>query len=123
VIVGQFVIVVLSLLVLAAHFLRTGNLLIVAGVLVITGLLFVRKPWAARAAQVTLGVGVIEWVWTLGVYASERAREGEPYVRLVVILGSVAAVTTLAALSFESRRMRAVYRMDEEDAGEGPASA
>lgn len=113
-IVGQLVVVVLSLLVLAAHFLRSGNVLIVAGVLVVAGLLFVRKPWAARAAQVTLGVGVIEWVWTLVVKTSERMQVGDPYLRLVIILGSVAAVTTLAALSFESKGLRRVYRLDEE---------
>ena len=101
--------VVLSLLVLAAHFLRSGNLLMVVVLLTITGLLAVRRPWAAYTAQAGLVIGVVEWIRTLITLAAERAKSGEPGERMVLILGSVAFVTGLSTLVFATARMRRRY--------------
>jgi hypothetical protein len=105
----QLVPVVLSLLVLGAHFLRAGSFLMVAATLVVLGLLAVRRPWAARIVQVTLVVGALEWCRTLVVFASQRLGAGEPVVRLVIILGSVAVVTALSSVLFATARLRRVY--------------
>lgn len=101
--------VALSLLVLAAHYLRGGNLLMVLVLLGIVGVLAVRRPWAARAAQVALAFGVVEWIRTMVVLAAERAKAGEPGERMVLILGSVALVTGLSILVFGTARLRARY--------------
>ena len=101
--------VVVSLLVLAAHFLRAGNLLMVLVLLTITGLLGVRRPWAAYTAQAALVIGVVEWIRTLITLAAERAKSGEPGERMVLILGSVAFVTGLSTLVFGTARMRRRY--------------
>jgi uncharacterized membrane protein len=100
---------VLSLLVLAAHFLRSGNLLMVIVLLTIVGLLGVRRPWAAYTAQAALAVGVIEWIRTLVTLAAERAKAGEPGERMVLILGSVALGTGLSILVFGTARLRRRY--------------
>src|SRR5262245_4811978 len=95
--------VILSLLALAAHWLRSGNLVLVAVVLLlILVVLAARRPWVPRLAQAALAVGTVEWVRALVAFASERMRQAQPYTRLVVILGSVTLVTALSALVFES---------------------
>jgi len=111
VIVLQLLPVVLSLLVLAAHFLRAGNLLLVVMSLGLIGLLFVPRAWAARTVQIALQLGAIEWLWTLSRLASARAQAGEPALRMSLILGGVALVTGLSALLFRTARLRKRFRI------------
>ena len=117
----QLLPVSLSLLVLGAHFYRTGNLLLVAPLPILLALLFVRKPWAARILQGALLIGAVEWVRTLVILANYRAGVGLPYVRLVVILAAVALVCLLSSLVFRSRRVRRWYRIGQPSAADGQA--
>jgi len=96
----------LSALLLGAHFLRRGDLLPVVACLVLVALLFVRRDWAARVVQVALVLGAVEWARTLAVLLPARRAAGEPWVRLVVILGAVALLAVAAAALFETRRLR-----------------
>ncbi len=100
----------LSLLVLSAHFLRGGQLALVAASLLALGLLFVKRRWAGRALQVGLALGAVEWIRTLVSLVDRRAATGEPFARLTVILAAVAAVTLAAALLLESPRLRSRFR-------------
>jgi hypothetical protein len=89
----------LSLLVLAAHYLREGNMLVTLALIVVAGmLLFRRRRWVVRVVQAVLGLGAIVWGVTLSESAQARVAEGGDPRRLVVILGSVIAVNVLAAL-------------------------
>lgn len=101
--------VVLSLLVLGAHFLRSGNLLLLLVVVVLLGLLAVRRRWAARTVQVALVLGAAEWVRTMVVLAAFRVQVGQPFRRMAFILGGVALVTALSALVFRTARLRRRY--------------
>jgi len=101
--------VALSLIVLAAHFMRAGNTLMVVVVLMVLGLLGVRRRWAARVIQLTLLLGAAEWVRTLARLVTWRAQAGQPVSRLLLILGSVALLTALSALVFRSPRVRNRY--------------
>jgi hypothetical protein len=98
--------VILSLVVLGAHFLRGGNFFMVALVLMLLGLLGIRRAWAARTVQAALLLGTVEWIRTLVRLARWRADEGKPVLRLVVILASVALVTGLSSLMFRTARVR-----------------
>lgn len=102
--------IVLSLLLLGAHFLRYGNTPVVIGVVALLGLLFVRQRWVARVMQFVLVIGALEWLRTLVTLIQMREALGEPYLRLAVILGAVIAVTLVAALLFQSRTLQAIYR-------------
>ena len=104
-----YVPVVLSILVLGAHFLRYGNSIGVLVALLLVALLFLRRPWVARMMQVVLVLGPIEWLRTMYELGHIRALHGQPYGRMLVILGVVAVVTLLAALLFESQTLRQVY--------------
>ncbi|MEK6611873.1 MAG: hypothetical protein AABZ29_03710 [Gemmatimonadota bacterium] len=102
----QLLPVVISLLVLGAHFLRSGSVVLVAPPFVALVLLGVRRRWAARLVQAVLLLGAIEWVRTLVRLASWRVQTGQPATRLVVILGSVALLTGLSALVFRAVRLQ-----------------
>jgi hypothetical protein len=77
----------------------------------------VRRPWAARLAQLALLAGAFEWLRTLALLLPVRRAAGEPWVRLAAILGAVALVAVLGAALFETRRLRERYRTG------GPAGA
>lgn len=101
----------LAALLLGAHFYRAGVLWGVALAAALVVLLFVRRPWSARTVQAGLVLGTAEWLRTLAAFAAARVSLGQPYLRLALILGTVALFTALAALAFESRPLRARYRL------------
>jgi hypothetical protein len=103
--------VTLVLLVLGAHFLRAGDLAMVAVALAVVALLFVRRPWTARAVQIALGLGALEWLRTLMLLAEVRRAAGEPYLRMTLILGSVALATALSLLTFRSNAVKEHFRL------------
>jgi len=91
--------------------MRYGNSLGVVGAAVLIVLLFVRQPWVARLMQVVLVLGAIGWVYTLYDLAQVSVAFGEPYTGLVIILGTVAAVTLCSALLFQSKELKRIYRL------------
>jgi len=100
----------LSLLVLAAHFLRAGNLLVTLTVLVVAGLLlFSRRRWVLYATQALLVLGAIMWVTTTIELVDRRIAEGGDPTRLAAILSAVVAVALGAALLLGSGAIRARY--------------
>jgi hypothetical protein len=103
----------LALLLLGAHFFRAGLVPVAAACAVLLALLFVRAPWSARMLQAALALGTLEWLRTAWVFASARAAAGQPYTRLLVILGGVALVTALAAWLLRTRAARAHFRVPD----------
>ena len=104
---------VLSLVVLGAHFLRDGTWVGVFACLLLIGMLFLRRPWVARVMQVALVLGALEWLRTMYELAHVRALHGQPYGRMLAILGVVAAVTMCSAFLFQSTTMKKVYRFEK----------
>lgn len=92
---------VLALLLLGAHFVHAGLLPVAVACVAAVALLWVRRPWAARALQVLLAIGAIEWVLTAASLAQMRIAHQQPYLRMLLILGGVAILTVLAALAFQ----------------------
>ena len=106
-----FTVVVLSLLILGAHFMRYGNDIGVALSVAPIALLFVRKPSAARVVQVVLVLGALEWLRTLYELVQMRLAQGAPVARLAIILGTVVVVTAVSAALFETKAMRRIYKL------------
>ncbi len=104
--------VFLSAVVLAAHFSRADNFPMIVFSLIAPAILLVRRPWIARAFQVVLVCGALEWVRTMIAIAAQRQATGEPWTRMAVILGVVALVTALSALVFQTKSLRARYSLD-----------
>ncbi len=101
--------VILSALLMAAHFSRADNVALVLLSLAFPLILLWRRPWAARLTQVTLAVASLEWIRTAIVIAGRRQAAGEPWTRMAIILGSVAILTLASALVFRWRGLRARY--------------
>jgi hypothetical protein len=108
-IVATLLLPALALLVLGAHFFRAGLAPLAGACVALLALLFVRTTWAARTLQAALALGTLEWLRTAWGFASARAAQGQPYTRLLLILGSVALFTVLAALALRSRTAQAHF--------------
>ena len=103
--------VILSFLLLAAHFSRADIFPLIVACIAAPFLLFVRRPWVAKTFQVLLVIGALEWVRTLIAIARRRQLMGEPWTRMAIILGVVAAVTLASALVFRTRAMKDRYHI------------
>lgn len=101
---------ILSALLLGAHFLRAGQTALAVVLALSPLLLLVKREWVARATQLVLVLGAVEWLRTLAVFVGIRRELGEPWTRLAIILGGVALFTFGAAVLFSlSGRLRRRY--------------
>ena len=107
--------VVLSCLLLAAHFYRGGPVLLAAGCAALPFLLLLHRSWVPPLFRVLLVLGAIEWLHTLYALAAMRMAWGEPWGRLAAILGSVALLTGLSALVFRDPALKARYNATQPD--------
>jgi len=98
--------VFISLLLLAAHFLRSGQTIIVIALLLFPLLLLLRNAWVPRLMQLVLLLGAFEWLWTIYSVAQMRIGLGMPWTRMAVILGVVALFTALSCLVFRTGALR-----------------
>jgi hypothetical protein len=101
--------VILSLLLLAAHFYRAGLVPLTLACVALPFVLLLRKAWVPRLFQVVLVLGALEWLRALYGFAAMRIAFGEPWTRLALILGAVAVFTGLSGLVFRARKLRGFY--------------
>jgi len=91
------VLTVLAGLLLAAHFSRHGEDGLAVASLLAPLLLLLRRPWAAQVLSFCLWGGAAVWLHTTWRLVAVRQALGEPWLRLVLILGAVALLTAAAA--------------------------
>ena len=101
--------VILSFLLLGAHFYRAALFPLAILVMILPFFLFIRRKWVVYLSQTILTIGAIEWVRTLLELVEIRQTMGMPWTRLTVILGIVALFTGLSALVFLSRSLKDRY--------------
>jgi len=109
--------VIISSLLLGAHFLRLGQPLLVVLCVLLPLILLFRKFWAARLMQFYLILGAAEWVRTLLFLVAERRTEGQPWSRLVIIIGLVALFTGGSAFVFRISSLKMRYKLGCEFTG------
>jgi hypothetical protein len=103
--------VALATWLLGAHFYRGGSVVLAGCCVLAPVLLFVKRPWVARAAQALLALAALEWLRTMAFLMRERQRSGLPFMRLSLILGGVAALTAASALVFRGSALRRRYSL------------
>jgi hypothetical protein len=96
------VLVSLSALLIAAHFLRRGETLLVVVCLLAPFLLLIPRRWALRTVQVALLAAAVRWAQTAVEVARQRMADGESWTRLALILGTVTALTLASAALLQS---------------------
>lgn len=106
---GALTLCAAALALLAAHFYRGGHWLLAIGSVTALSLLLVRQPWARRALQVLLLLATVEWLRTAVLIAQLRLDQGRPYLRMALILGTVAVLTGAAASVLQRGTMRRYF--------------
>ncbi len=95
---------------IAAHFLRTGNLFATALCLATPALFLVRRRWSLLVLQCLAYGATAIWLDTAWQIAAMRRAFGEPWLRAALILAAVAALSVLAGLLLRSTALHERYR-------------
>ncbi len=103
--------VLISALLIAAHFFRTNNMFLAIVSLLMPVCLLVRHPLSARIVQLSLTIAALEWLRTTYMLVLFRSEMGWPWARLVIILGAVVCFTFASALVFLSKRLKERYKL------------
>ncbi len=100
---------IVAALLIAAHFLRGGDVIAVAVCLATPLLFLVRRPWSLLVLQGLAFAAAGIWLAQAWHLAAERALFGQPWLRGAAILIGVAAVSMLAGGLLGGSRFQARY--------------
>ncbi len=100
-----------SFLLIAAHFQRAGFSFFAVVSLLVPGLLYFTRPWSIRIIQTLMFLAAIEWVRTLIYLVQLRQEADQPWVRLAIIIGTVALFTGVSTLVFRHRSLKKKYNL------------
>jgi len=101
--------VFISFLLMAAHLVRAGQMVMACVLLALLLLLVLKKNWVPWVIQLTLLLGAVEWLRTLFSVAQIRIELGMPWTRMAIILGAVALFTALSCLVFRGEALRSRF--------------
>lgn len=101
--------VILSFLILAAHFSRINQSLLGLFALAFPFLLLIKKAWIPKLVQITLLLGSFEWIRSMYFYIEAYEQTGKSWTRLALIIGGVALFTALSALVFKIKSVKNKY--------------
>lgn len=97
---------------ISAHFYRHYNYPLMILSIIVPFLLLIKKRWILITVQVfTLG-GAGVWINTIIEIADERRNYGEPWIRMVVILGAVALFTLCSGLLLNLKKVKEKYPLE-----------
>ncbi len=100
---------ILASLLLAAHFLRDGNLVLTLTCGLLPLLLLIKKRWSWLAVQIFAYAGGAVWLYTTVALVQQRMVWGMSWARLVMILGGVALFTIWAGYLLNAAPVREKY--------------
>jgi hypothetical protein len=104
----------LSYVLLAAHELRRGDLVHLAGWAAAAVLLnTLRREWVRRVCLLGLCLGLLVWTQTAVDLVRFRVLADQPYTLLIAIMGGAAALMGGSILILFSRRMREWFGAEE----------
>jgi hypothetical protein len=101
--------VIIAFLILAAHFLRDGHLILTAASILVPGLLLLRKRWVLTLVQGLAYFGAAVWLYTASVLVQQRIMAGVPWVRMLIILFGVAVFTLFSGHLLTSESIKKHY--------------
>jgi hypothetical protein len=108
------ILLILSFVILGAHFLRSGNWLVMVICVLAPLLLIVRKRWSLLVVQLFAYVGAGIWINTALVLSRKRIIAGAPWGRLVLIMGLVALFTALSGYLLNAPGVKEKYPSKED---------
>lgn len=101
--------VVLSCLLIAAHFYRSGSLALTVVCLFVPFLLISSKRWIPKVVTLFLLLAAGEWIRTMLLFIEQYEAAGVSWKRLAVILSAVAICTALSSLVFRTSVLKRKY--------------
>lgn len=105
----RIILFVTAAILLGAHFLRAGNIAMLALCLAAPLLFLWRKRWSLMLLQALAYGAAATWIAVAVQLVQMRQQSGQTWTVAAVILGSVALFTLLAGLLLNSRAMRERY--------------
>jgi hypothetical protein len=101
---------IVAALLIAAHFLRVGNMVGVALCLATPLLFLLRRRWSLLVLQGLAYVAAAIWLATAWQIVDMRLAYGQPWLRAMLILVAVAAFSMLAGFLLHNNAMQVRYR-------------
>ena len=98
--------IILAAILLAAHFLRSYNILPMMLCLLAPFLLLIRKRWSLLTLQLSTIPAALIWLYTLYEIIQQRIFEGRSWTASAIILGVVAAFTVFAGWLLSSSQVK-----------------
>lgn len=103
---GRIILIIFTWLLLAAHFSRADNTLLMILSLMAPLLLLIKRGWSLRILQGFTFAGAIVWIYTTWKLAEARISSGDDWIRMAVILTVVALITIAASILIGSGKAR-----------------
>ena len=107
----QLLPVILSILILSAHFLRYSAMIEVAVCILLPFVLIYRSKTSVRILQFALVVGAVIWIDTIMNLVSMREQLGHAWTRMAFILSGVVIFTLSSSFVFYTKTLRARYNL------------
>ena len=103
--------IVLSFWLLAAHFLRVGQMLPCLLLLFYPLLLVIRHRAIPYLLSISLGLAALKWLHVTYNMVMVRLMMGDDWLRMAIIMSAVVCFTLLAGCLFQSERLKGYYRL------------
>ena len=100
---------IISIEVLAAHYSRHNVSVMTFFSLLFPLLFLLKKEWVKKVTILFLLVGFFEWVRTTYVLTMIRIHYHMPFLRMIIILVTVAILTLISGLVFKTKTLRERY--------------
>lgn len=101
---------IITCVLIAAHFLRDGNSLMVIISLLFPLLLLIKKNWVLIVSQLFAYLGAGLWLGTTLQVASERITYDQDWIRMALILGAVAIFSGWSGLLLNHKKVMRNYQ-------------
>jgi len=101
---------IISMILMAAHFLREGNVILVIIFLAVPLILFIKKRWALLSALIFDLAAVLLWALTAFELVQARLAAGADWIRMFLILLAVAAFTAWAGYLLNGKLFKERYK-------------
>lgn len=102
----RLTLLVVAYALLAAHFLRYGQLAVCVATAAVPLLLLVKRRRVLYLVEGLTYLGALVWARTAAVLIQQRQTQGAPWVRMALILAGVAAVTFIAGYLLRADSVR-----------------
>jgi hypothetical protein len=100
---------IVAALLIAAHFLRQGSMVLTVLCLLVPLLFFLRRQWSLIVLQAAAYLSAGKWLVTAALIVQQRVAEGRSWTAAAVILGVVAALTIAAGALLNSGAITEKY--------------